>query len=403
MSYHQFKIGDRTTSDVVVRVRTDEGRDYRLYCHSRVLSENSDYFGERLSNEWPTCQILDPRYCVDVQCTESEFNSYVNAIRLIYKPQPCHWYGVRGTLGILLASVHLGLHKITLSCADYLESAPWDEADEEEILRAVPPLGPKFERILSRLQLVDLPQVSQIFLSAFCFATSAPNKLKTELKKCYQDQIEYLLTEDDDLPLISITNNEHPKRELKKCVVNLFEYFGKLVEKDARLGIDQEFSVVLSDILWVCQILTKLDMMGVIVPFWVDMSPKIEKLVDVFVGNESEIRLKVVEITSKVLEAMNFGNVVLPPEKRFDLVKTWIPILQRTKDWIEEKNDESFDGEILQTLESSIVSVILTLPSDWQAEILSQWFASKHVQYPDLLEVFEVWSYRAKSAKRRFF
>jgi hypothetical protein len=100
MPYNQFKIGDLTTSDVVVRVRTNEGRDYRLYCHSHVLSENSDYFQERLSNEWPTCQILDSRYCVDVQCTESEFNSYVNAIRLIYQQQPSYQYGVRGTLGM---------------------------------------------------------------------------------------------------------------------------------------------------------------------------------------------------------------------------------------------------------------------------------------------------------------
>ncbi|KAF3331979.1 BTB/POZ domain-containing protein [Carex littledalei] len=397
------QIGDLTTSDVVVRVRTNEGHDYRLYCHSHLLSDNSDYFRKRLSNDWPTCQILDARYCVDVQCTDSQFNSYVNAIRLIYKPQPCHWYGVRGTLGILLAAVHLGLHKIALCCTDYLESVPWDETDEEDILRYVPPLGLKYERILSRLRPVDLPPVTQIFLSAFRFATSAPNKLKTEAKKSYQEQIEYLLTDDDDSPLISVNNNDVLKCEVKNCVIELMKYFGNLVMAGVSFETDQECSVVVSDILWVCQILTKLDMMRVIVPIWVDLSSKMEKLVDTFVGEEFETRLKVVEITNKVLESINFGNVILPPEIRFDLVKIWIPILQRTKGWMEDdKRTENFDGEIFQTLELGLVSVILTLPSEWQAEILSKWFASENVQYPDLLEVFEVWCFRAKSAKRRF-
>lgn len=107
------EMGDltNTTSDVVVRVRTNQGHDYRLYCHSHLLSHNSDYFRKRLSNDWPTCQILDARYCVDVHCTDSEFNSYVNAIRLIYKPQPCHWYGVRGTLGTYV-HIHTYIHTV---------------------------------------------------------------------------------------------------------------------------------------------------------------------------------------------------------------------------------------------------------------------------------------------------
>lgn len=239
-------------------------------------------------------------------------------------------------------------------------------------------------------------------LSTFRFATSAPNKLKDEAKKSYQEQIEYLLTEDDDSPLISITNNDVLKCEVKNCVIELMKYFRNLVQAGVSSETDQEFSVLISDILWVCQILIKLDMMRVIVPIWVDLSLKIEKLVDIFVGKEEEEVLKMVEITSKVLESINFGNVVIPPEQRFDFIKIWIPILQRTKASIEEeKKPESSDGEIFQTLELGLVSVILTLPSDWQAEILSQWFASKDVHYPDLIEVFEVWSYRAKSAKRR--
>ena len=163
------------------------------------------------------------------------------------------------TTGILLAAVRLGLHKIALCCTDYLESAPWDETDEEEILRYVPPLGIEYEQILSRLRPVDLPPVTQIFLCAFRFATSAPNKLKIEAKKSYQEQIEYLLTEDDDdSPLISVTNNDDVlKCKVENCVIELMKYFGNLVMAGVSFETDLECRVVVSDILWVCQILTK--------------------------------------------------------------------------------------------------------------------------------------------------
>ena len=58
-------------------------------------------------------------------------------------------------------------------------------------------------------------------------------------------------------------------------------------------------------------------------------------------------------------------------------------------------------AEVWQGLESAIVSIVLTLPSNSQAEILSEWLQSKHVRYPDLTEAFEAWCYRSKVAKRR--
>jgi hypothetical protein len=44
------KIGDRATSDVVVRLRTQEGRVEWLYCHSAILAAGSTYFGDCLSH-----------------------------------------------------------------------------------------------------------------------------------------------------------------------------------------------------------------------------------------------------------------------------------------------------------------------------------------------------------------
>ena len=123
-------------------------------------------------------------------------------------------------------------------------------------------------------------------------------------------------------------------------------------------------------------------------------------------------RLKVVEVSAKVLEAVAFGNVVLPAEKRRHVVNLWIRFARMTKSLVDqaypddddgeaETPKENLDNEVWQGLESAIVSILLTLPSNSQAEILSGWLQSKHVRYPDLTEAFEAWCYRSKVAKRR--
>ncbi|KAJ3678400.1 hypothetical protein LUZ60_002203 [Juncus effusus] len=403
MSNPPLKIGDRTTSDVVVRIITDSGRDFWMHCHSEILNKNSEYFAKRLSDAWPTCQILDSRYCVEVQCSESEFNSYVNVIRLIYSNQPCcSWFGVRGTLGILRASVYLEMSQLSSLCTDYLESVPWDEHDEEEMLKIIPLMGPQYERILSRLRPVNPLQITRIFISAFRFATSSPNpNLKHELKSCYQEQIEYLLTDDDDSPLIWLENNAVVKLEVKYCVKILLDKFEGFIKIEFGALNELELRNFVSDILWVCQILTKLDMMREIVPNWVNLSQDIVNYVDKSTGVEFEIKLKLVEITARVFESISFGNVILPAVKRLDLMKIWIPYLQTIRVSIEEEKAQNFEVEIWQNLESAIIAIVSTLSLDWQGEILSEWFGSKNLTYPNLIEAFEVWCYRANSTKRR--
>jgi hypothetical protein len=223
------KIGDRATSDVVVRLRTPEGRDEWLYCHSAVLAAGSGYFADRLSDAWPTCQILDSRYCVEVRCADQDLSSHVSALRLLYAAEPVSRFGVRGALGVLQAAAHLGCPRIAAACADYLESAPWDEADEEEILAAVPCLGGgQYDRVLARLRPADPAPATAIFLSAFRHATAAPAAAASrELKSAAQEQLEYMLTEDDDAPLLAFDpgNGDAVRCQVKDCVAGLLNRF----------------------------------------------------------------------------------------------------------------------------------------------------------------------------------
>lgn len=412
------KIGDRMTSDVIVRLRTDEGRDHWFYCHSEVLIKNSKYFADRLSDDWPTCQILDSRYCVEVYCQEMEFNFHVSALRLFYVPEPHTWHGVRNALGILQVAIHLSCPRMARACMEYLEAVPWEESEEEEILRTIPNLGSQYEQILARLKPVDQTAVVGIFILAIRFATSSHPASMRELKSSAQEQLEYMLTEDDDAPLLTL-DNEVIKSEVSKCVKDLLARFNSLVETFLDTSQDniseenrvQHLRSLLCDISWVCQILNKMEMMKDLVHYWVDASVKIVSAAEQLHsdGDMMETKLKVVEVASKILEAIGFGNVILQTTRRLHMVRVWLPFVQKARPLVEQGNPDDeeevssvrMDGDIWQGLESAFVSIILTLPSADQADILAEWLRCQHVRYPDLTEAFEVWCYRSKVARRR--
>ncbi|KAI3984903.1 hypothetical protein MKX01_004671 [Papaver californicum] len=371
-------IGDRLTSDVVVRIRTQEGRDDWFYCHSHILIEKCKYFADRLSEN-------------------SEFNHHVNTLRLLYvvadSSVPENWNGVRNALGIL-QMVH--------GCVDYLEAVSWEEAEEEEILRIIPGLGPEAETILARLQPVDGTAVRRIFLSILHFATSPPNPDMSDLKSSAQEQLEYMLTEDDDPPLLIA--DEDLKVEVRKSINCLLtSFYGYLEDLDLLLDKDKthELLSVVSDLSWACQILTKLETMREFVNSWVEKSESItNRVTDANLNNLDMLAImaKVIEVGGKFLEAIAYGTVILPTAKRLHMVKLWLPFVRLFKPLI---SSTSVDVEGSPPFKSSLVSMVLVLPSGDQAEILTQWLGTHHIQYPDSTEAFEVWCYRSKVAKRR--
>lgn len=412
------RIGDRSSSDVVVRIRTQEGRDDWIYCHSHILVEKSTYFADRLSDSWPTCQILDSRNCVEVYCEECDFDHHIVILRLFYitsEVTVTDICSVKNALGILRVAIQLGCPQIVSKCIDYLEAVPWDESEEEEILKVIPRMGSQAEAVLARLQPVNPLAVVKIFISAIQFATSSPPSSMNDLKVSSQEQLEYLLTEDDDAPLL--TADDKVKTEAKLCINKLLARFvslveslvGDLQESMAEAGKIELFQSYLSDLSWVSQIVTKLDSLSDFVVTLVEISVNLVKVSEEGCGESSlPIQVKVLEVAVKVLEAIGYGTVILPTAKRLQMVKVWLPFARLVKPSVDSvTSDDDSDmllksnDELWQSLESAFVSMILTLPSTDQAEILTEWFENKQIRYPDLTEAFEVWCYRSKVAKRR--
>lgn len=407
-----YKFGDRSTSDVIIRLRNKEGRPELFYTHSFILKNKSKFFAEKLSGSNSLSSI-------EIHCSDFDYDYHVDLLRYLYLSPDAlldSWDSVKSAIGILQVSSTLLCEEITLSCVQYLEAVPWEDKEEEEILKVVSKLGPIAMPIMARIQPVDLVAAKNVFLSAVRFATSIGGPCPPfgdELKSSAQEQVEFMLAEDEDTPLV--TADEEVKEEVKMGLSAMYLSFEKdlsalLYEPDL-LSETSVKSIMqsLSDLEWICTILPKMDLMKDFVSSWAEISSSILRVVE---DKKLEslmwgFKKKLIELTAKVLEAVGYGNVIISAPSRVQLLRIWLPYIRKMKPLLDSVGDEEtgfpykMDEDLCQSIEGTIVSFILALPSNDQADILADWMKAEQVRYPDLSEAFEIWCYRTKSAKRR--
>lgn len=406
------RLGDQNTSDVVICLKDREGRHQQLYSHSSVLIKRSKYFAERLSNP-------DPSNSINVHCAEVNFDHHVNLLRLLYLPIDLildSLESVKSAVGILQSAVAFKCDEIVCCCIQYLEAVPWEDKEEEHILKAVSKLGPIAMPIIARIQPVDLAGTKTVFISAIRVATSIVGPCPpfgNELKTSAQEQVEYMLGEDEDTALV--TADDEVKSVVRMGLSHICSSFERelsclLLEPDlASETADEKIMQSLSDLEWMCNILGKMDLMKDFVSNWAESSSNVlgvieDKKLDSFMWG---LKIKLIEVTAKVLEAVGYGNVILPAPIRLALVKSWLPYIRKMKPLLDAKGSEDtgfpykMNEDLCQTIEGAIVTLVLALPSNDQADILADWMRAEQVRYPDLSEAFEVWCFRTKSAKRR--
>lgn len=406
------KFDDRTTSDVIVRLRNCEGRPDKFYTHSNILINKSKFFADQL-----TC--FESGACIEIHCSNSNYDHHVNLLRLLYLPSDLlleSLVSVKSAVEILQLAVQFDCEEITKVCVQYLEAIPWEDKEEEIILKAVSKLGQVAMPILARIQPVDLRATKNVFVSAVRFATSIGGPgppFVDNLKTSAQEQVEYMLTKDAETPLV--TADDEVKSVMKMGLSQICSSFEKglsslLLEPDLTSGtLEDKIMHGVSDVEWISNILPKMDLMKDFVSSWAEISSKILVVVEDKKLDSSMwgLKTKVIEMTAKVLEAVGYGSVILPSPCRLRLLKTWLPYIRKMKPLLDSKcrKETDFpykmDEELCENIEAAIVQLILALPSNHQADILADWLKTEQVKYPDLSEAFEVWCYRTKSAKRR--
>lgn len=410
---YSFKLGDQSTCDVIICLRNKEGRHKAFHAHSSILKNKSKFFANKLSQPNSSTRI-------EIQCTESDYDHYVELVKRLYCPRDLlldSWDSVQSVIGVLQVAVLLNCEEIIESCIQYLEAVPWEDKEEEEILKIALKLGPLAMPILARAEPVDFNATKKVFISAVRFATSTagpcPPPFGDELKTSAQEQIDYMLGDDEGVPLI--TADDEVKVEARSGLSKLCSHFKSnvsslLLESETTYeSAEKRVMQSLSNLEWMFNVLTKMDLMKDFVGNWVDISDNIlvvvedKKLDSVLWG----LKVKLIEVTAKVLEAVGYGDVILPAQCRVHLLKTWLPYIRKMKPLLDSMADKEtefahkMDEDLCQSIEGAMVSLILALPSNDQADILVDWMSGEQVRYPDLSEAFEVWCYRTKSAKRR--
>lgn len=395
------KFDDQSTSDTIIRLKNSKGSQQVFHSHSFILKSKSTYFAERLSG--PSSQ------CLDIQCNEIDFDHHLKLVKSLYLTEASllnSWDSVRSTLGVLQVAVALRCKSIVKSCIHYLEAVPWEDNEECEILKVVSRLGSMAMPILARIQPVDLVATRRVFISAIRFATSIDGPcppLGDEVRTSAQEQVEYMLTDDEDVPLVTV--DDEVKLETKAGMSKAFSSFERVLSEFESEGIILQS---LSNLEWLCSIVLKMGLMSDFVSKWIDIS---EKALHIIEKDESSMwgsKVKLIQVTSKVLDAVGYGNVILPAPRRVKLLKTWFPFVRKVKPILDSMITEDaefghkMEEDMWQSVEGAMVSLVSALPSNDQAEILAEWMnGAEQLRYPDLSEVFEVWCFRSKSAKRR--
>jgi len=408
-----YKFDDHTTSDLRVCFKLIDEQPEWFSCHSSVLSQNSKYF-----TDWLGQNDVRSSNCIEIECPRVEYDHYVKMLKLMYLPRESvidSFDSVKSAVGVLRASNSLGCELVTKSCIEYIEAASWDEKEEEEILEVARTLGSKAVSLLARLQAPSADTVKNVFISAIRFATCMESPFPPfldDLKTSAQEQIDFMIHEDDDTALV--TTDEDVKSVVQEGLRKLLGALRTALDllctefDQSPDQAEQRILCSLADIDWIANLLAKIEMMHDFVSCWSEISDYVLSVVQdkKYISGLWAVKAKLIEVTGKALDAVGYGSVVLPSSSRVHILKTWLPYIQMTKRFLDEnsKNETSLqmDSDLSQNIESAIVSIVLALPSDDQADILSEWMKqAEQFRYPDLTEAFEVWCYRSKTAKRR--
>ncbi|KAL8552883.1 hypothetical protein ACS0TY_001531 [Phlomoides rotata] len=382
-----IKFDDQCTADCIICLKNSKGSQQFFHSHSFILKSKSTYFAERLSGPSPQC--------LEIQCSEIDYDHHLRLVKCLYLPEGSllnSWDSVRSTLGILQVAAALRCESIVKSCIQYLEAVPWEDSEEDEIVNVVSRLGAMAMPILARIQPVDLVATKRVLISAIRFATSIDGPrppFGDEVRTSAQEQVEYMLTDDEDVPLI--TADHEVKMETRAGLSKAFSSFERVL-----LEFETEGRILqcVSNLEWLCSIVLKMGLMNDFVSKWIDISDKVLHIVEV----ESSmwgLKVKLIQVTSKVLDAVGYGNVILPAPQRVQLLKSWLPFIRKVKPILDSMitKDEEFphkmDEDLWQSVEGAVVSLVSALPSNDQAEILAEWMNGEEQRYPDLSEAFE--------------
>lgn len=140
---------DITTSDIRIEILDRNGEIHSaLNLHAEILREQSEFFFAALtrkgsSGREPAPGLDHGHTTMALKANEfvTDLDAYISTFRLFYQEEDMVPEEIQGmgsvwkVLDVLLVSSELQFHSCTSTCVEYLESVPWNDDEQSEILR----------------------------------------------------------------------------------------------------------------------------------------------------------------------------------------------------------------------------------------------------------------------------
>ncbi|KAK7404644.1 hypothetical protein VNO78_05599 [Psophocarpus tetragonolobus] len=379
--------------DVRLTVVGRDGLRVSMEVRKTVLASKSRFFADKLRSDTALSHSVEISDCDDVQV-------YVEAVLLMH----CHDLktrlrsmgdGVPKILSLLKVSAAIMFDLGVLSCLEYLESIPWTEDEQEEVISQ-----------LERLQIHDsanevLLRVSSdpstadtaddIFLNLLSGVLQAKDeKARREMKALLSRLLKENASNDSSRLDVSKDTLYHLCR---KCISSLHLCLSEATGSDER----PDRGVIISDITreadniqWIVDILIGKKMGDEFVKIWAEQ----KELATLHSKVPTVYRHEISRITAQLCIGIGRGHILVPKEFRFSLLSTWLEALYEDFGWM-RRASRAIDRKLV---EDGLSQTILTLPLLQQQAVLLNWFdrfLNKGDDCPNIQKAFEIWWRRA--------
>ncbi|KAJ3670100.1 hypothetical protein LUZ60_010424 [Juncus effusus] len=396
---HKISVGfgQLETSDLKVVLHGKDGIVVKMSVHMNILVENSSYFEEKLSgnSQVSGVEISD---CDDVEiCVETVGLMYCKDVKHRLVKQ-----NVSRVLRILKVAELLGFHACIKSCLEYLDSVPWVEEEEENVIKSLHNLqADKTNNNTNNYQITPLLKRVSSNITA-----NKPNETLAKI-------IDLVLKSSEDrarcemktvvLKLLK-ENNMHggASKDLctktlynscQVCINSLLNLFTKASEPkfgdqplEVRDPINRNIALDADNLLWLLEILTYKHASHDFVTLWVEQA----ELAVLHAKLPIMSRHLISCVTARIFVSIGKGEVLPSKENKQKLINIWLEPLIDDYNWLQHAC-RSFDKKIV---EEGIGRTILTLPLEEQQSILLGWmsrFLKAGDACPNLQRAFEVW------------
>ncbi|TKY67284.1 BTB/POZ domain-containing protein [Spatholobus suberectus] len=375
--------------DVRVAVVGRDGFRVSMEAHKSVLADKSRFFAERFRCDSGLSHSVEISDCDDVEV-------YVEAVVLMHCEDlktrlRSMGEGVSKILSLLKVSAAIMFDLGVVSCLEYLESIPWTEDEQDEVISQLEHLQLHDSATEVLLRVSSDPSTADsaddIFLNLLSGVLQAKDdKARREMKALLSRLLKENASNDSSRPDVSKDTLYHL---CHKCISSLLLCLSEATggnERPDRGVIMSDITREADNIKWIVDILIGKKMGDEFVKIWAEQ----KELATLHSKVPTVFRHEISRITAQLCIGIGRGHILVPKEIRFSLLSTWLEALYEDFGWM-RRASRAVDKKLV---EDGLSQTILTLPLLQQQAVLLNWFdrfLNKGDDCPNIQKAFEIW------------